>query len=289
MQFGRVITMKNKENWSIEIRPMSGWFDLNFREIWRYRDLLWLFVRRDIITVYQQTILGPLWYVIQPILTTLMFTLVFGRIAKISTDGIPPTIFYLSGVTIWGYFADCLNRTSNTFVANQNIFGKVYFPRITVPGSIVISSLLKFGIQFAVFLMIWAYYAFKGTVTFNSAAFVLPLVVALMAVISMGFGMLFSSLTTKYRDLQFLLVFAVQLWMYATPVIYPLSSIPPAYVKYIQLNPITPLVEAIRYGFLGQGAFRWAGIGYSCGFAAVIFLIGLLVFSRVEKSFMDTV
>jgi len=281
--------MNNKENWSIEIRPMSGWFDLNFREVWRYRDLLWLFVRRDIITVYQQTILGPLWYVIQPILTTLMFTLVFGRIAKISTDGIPPVIFYLSGVTIWGYFADCLNRTSNTFVTNQNIFGKVYFPRITVPGSIVISSLLKFGIQFAVFLIIWAYYFFHGKVTFNSTAFILPLVVVLMAVISMGFGMLFSSMTTKYRDLQFLLAFAVQLWMYATPVIYPLSSIPAAYVKYIQLNPITPLVEAIRYGFLGQGAFSWAGIGYSACFAAVIFFIGLLVFSRVEKSFMDTV
>ncbi len=281
--------MKNEENWTIEIKPTSGWFDINLKEIWRYRDLLMLFVRRDIVTLYKQTVLGPLWYILQPVLTTLMFTLVFGRIAGLSTDGVPPIIFYLLGVTVWGYFSDCLNRTSNTFVANQHIFGKVYFPRITVPGSIVISTLLRFAIQFGIFVLIWIYYFYLGKVEANAVAFLLPVVVFLMAVMSLGFGMLFSAMTTKYRDLQFLLVFAVQLWMYATPIIYPVSSIPETYVKYIKLNPITPLVETMRYGFLGQGNFEWSGILYTSIFAFGIFLIGTIVFSRVEKNFMDTV
>lgn len=281
--------MKEQENWTVEIRPSTGWFDLNLNEIWRYRDLLWLFVKRDIVTVYKQTILGPLWYVVQPVLTTLMFTLIFGRIARLSTDGIPPIIFYLSGVTVWSYFADCLNRTSNSFVANQHIFAKVYFPRITVPGSIIISALAKFGIQFLIFLMIWTYYFFTGKVEVNAVALLLPIVVAAMAITSLGFGMLFSSMTTKYRDLQFLLSFAVQLWMYATPVIYPLSSIPENYVWYIKFNPITPLIESVRFGFLGQGTFSWEGIGYSIFFGIAVFVVGIFVFSKVEKSFMDTV
>lgn len=278
-----------EEKWTIEIKPANGWFDLNLNEIWRYRDLLWLFVRRDIVTLYKQTILGPLWYILQPILTTLMYTLVFGRIAGLSTDGVPPVAFYLLGVTVWGYFSECLNRTSNTFVTNQQIFGKVYFPRITVPGSIVISNLLRFGIQFAIFALIWGYYASQGKVAINVYALLLPLIIAVMAISSLGFGMLFSAMTTKYRDLQFLLTFAVQLWMYITPVIYPLSSIPEKYVKYVELNPVTPLVESMRYGFLGQGSFSWDGIIYSSLFSIGIFIIGLIVFSRVEKSFMDTV
>lgn len=281
--------MENEEKWTVEIKPNSGWFDIDFKEIWRYRDLLVLFVRRDIVTLYKQTILGPLWYILQPILTTLMFTLVFGRIAGLSTDGVPPIIFYLLGITIWGYFSDCLNRTSNTFVANQHIFGKVYFPRITVPGSIVISTLLRFAIQFGIFALIWIYYFSQGKVEANAVALLLPFVVFLMAMMSLGFGMLFSAMTTKYRDLQFLLAFAVQLWMYVTPVIYPLSSIPEAYINFIKLNPITPLVESMRYGFLGQGFFEWQGLAYSSVFALGIFIIGTIVFSRVEKSFMDTV
>lgn len=278
-----------EEKWTIEIKPTNGWFELNLNEIWRYRDLLWLFVRRDIVTLYKQTILGPLWYILQPILTTLMYALVFGRIAGLSTDGVPPVAFYLLGVTVWGYFSECLNRTSNTFVTNQQIFGKVYFPRITVPGSIVISNLLRFGIQFAIFALIWGYYASQGKVAINVYALLLPLIIAVMAISSLGFGMLFSAMTTKYRDLQFLLTFAVQLWMYITPVIYPLSSIPEEYVKYVELNPITPLIESMRYGFLGQGSFSWEGIIYSSLFSVGIFIIGLIVFSRVEKSFMDTV
>lgn len=281
--------MKNEENWTIEIRPSSGLLEVNLKEIWRYRDLLWLFVRRDIVTVYKQTILGPLWYIVQPILTTLMFVLVFGNIAKLSTDGVPPVIFYLLGVTIWGYFSDCLNRTSNTFVANQNIFGKVYFPRITVPGSIVVATLVRFGIQFCIFTLFWFYYYSQGKVSINSAALLLPVVIAIMAIMSLGFGMIFSSLTTKYRDLQFLLTFAVQLWMYVTPVIYPLSSIPESYVKYINLNPVTPLLESMRYGFLGQGTLSAEALVYSASFSIGIFLLGLFIFSRVEKSFMDTV
>jgi len=281
--------MKNDEKWTIEITPVSSWFNINFKEIWRYRDLLMLFTKREIVTLYKQTILGPLWYIIQPMMTTLMFVLIFGKIARLSTDGVPPLVFYLLGVTVWGYFADCLNRTSNTFVTNQNIFGKVYFPRITVPGSVVLSTLLKFAIQFGIFAIVWTYYYLQGSIQINSVALLLPVIVAIMAIMSLGFGMLFSSMTTKYRDLQFLLTFLVQLWMYATPVIYPLSSIPEKYVKYIELNPVTPLVESMRYGFLGQGSFSIESLAYSAGFSIVVFAFGMVVFSRVEKSFMDTV
>jgi lipopolysaccharide transport system permease protein len=281
--------MKNEKNWTFEIQPNLGWFDLNLKEIWNYRDLLWLFVRRDIVTVYKQTILGPLWYIVQPILTTLMFTLIFGKIVKLSTDGAPPIIFYLLGVTIWGYFSDCLNRTSNTFVTNQNIFGKVYFPRVIVPGSIVLSTLLRFGIQFGIFLVLWGYYYFEGRVQMNFGVLMLPFVIACLAIMSLGFGMIFSSMTTKYRDLQFLLTFVVQLWMYATPVIYPLSAIPEEYVKYIKLNPVTPLVECVRNSFLGTGLFAWNTLLYSFGFSIVVLILGILAFSRVEKDFMDTV
>lgn len=281
--------MKNQENWTIEIKPNATWFDIDLREVWNYRDLLILFIKRDIVALYKQTILGPLWYIIQPILTTMMFSFVFGRIAGISTDNVPPLLFYLSGVTIWGYFSDCLNRTSNTFVSNQNIFGKVYFPRIIVPGSVVLSTMLKFLIQFLIFLALWFYYYVQGKVVANYISFLLPLLVIQMALMSMGFGMIFSAMTTKYRDLQFLLSFAVQLWMYITPIIYPLSSIPEKYLEFIKLNPVTPIVECFRYGFLGHGFFEWSGLLYSSVFAIFIFVIGIMVFARVEKNFMDTV
>jgi len=281
--------MKSEEKWTVEIRPTAKLFELDLINAWRYRDLLRIFVHRDIVTIYKQTILGPLWYIIQPILTTLIFTLVFGKIANISTDGVPPLVFYLLGITIWGYFSDCINRTSNTFVTNQHIFGKVYFPRITVPASIVISTLLRFGIQFVIFLGLWSYYYYEKKLAINFVVLLLPLVILIMAIMSLGFGMIFSSLTTKYRDLQFLLSFAVQLWMYATPIIYPLSSIHEPYSSYIRLNPITPLVESMRFGFLGQGTFSLEGICYSSAFAISIFFFGLIFFSRAEKNFMDTV
>lgn len=281
--------MENEEKWTVEIHSSPRIFDLNLKEIWRYRDLLWLFVRRDFVTVYKQTILGPIWYIVQAVLTTLMFVLVFGRIAKLSTDGAPQILFYLLGVTIWGYFSECLNRTSNTFVTNQHIFGKVYFPRFTVPGSIVISTLVRFGIQFSIFLVFLVYYYVRGEVQISAISLLLPFILGILALMSLGIGMIFSSLSTKYRDFQFLLSFAIQLWMYATPIIYPLSSIPVEYVKYIKMNPVTPLVEVMRFGFLGQGTYSLADIGYSFVTAMVVFLFGLLIFSRVEKSFMDTV
>jgi lipopolysaccharide transport system permease protein len=281
--------MDQNDEWTIVLKPTKGWFVLNLRELWRYRDLLMIFVRRDLVTVYKQTILGPLWYVIQPILTTLMFVLVFGKIAQLSTDGLPPILFYLLGTTIWSYFSDCLNLTSNTFVANQAVFGKVYFPRVMVPGSIVVSNLVKFAVQFTVFLILCFYYSIEGKVFPNLTLLWLPLMVLIMAVIAMGFGMLFSSLTTKYRDLAFLLTFGVQLWMYVTPIIYPLSSIPERFVGLIRLNPLTSIVETLRYGFLGQGLHSLEGIAYSAAFAIAIFVLGFCVFNRVEKNFMDTV
>lgn len=281
--------MKSEDSWDIHIRPNSNWIDFDIKEIWRYRDLTWLFVWRDVVTLYKQTILGPLWYFVQPLLTTLMFVFVFSGIANLSTDGLPPILFYISGITVWGYFSDCLNRTSNVFVTNQHVFGKVYFPRITVPVSIIVSTLLKFFIQFTLFISIWSYYFLKGDITPNLAALLLPLVIFNMALLSLGLGMIFSSLTTKYKDLQFLLSFAVQLWMYITPIIYPLSSAPASYSKFIQLNPLTHLVEGIRYGFLGKGVLSWNGLAYSMVFTLITLFVGMIIFSKVEKSFMDTV
>lgn len=276
--------------WSTVIKANNSFLNFNLKEIWRYRDLLWLFVKRDIVVVYKQTILGPLWYILKPILTTVMFTFVFGKLASISTNGTPHIVFYLLGVTIWGYFADCLKSTSNTFITNQNIFGKVYFPRVIVPGSLIISNLGKFTIQLCIFFVVWGYYLYLGQISPNYSSIVLlPYIVLLMGAISLGFGMIFSSLTTKYRDLVFLLEFGVQLWMYITPVIYPISSIPKAYQGYIMYNPIASLVESMRYAFLGNGFFSVGYLLYSSIFATIILLIGFLVFSKVEKSFMDTV
>lgn len=278
------------EHWDIIITPKRSIFALNLREVWTYRDLLSLFVRRDIVSQYKQTILGPLWYFIQPLLTTIMFTIVFGNLAGISTDGIPPMLFYLAGITNWNYFAECLNKTSTTFRDNQNLFGKVYFPRLVVPLSIVLSNLVRYGIQFLLFLAFYLYFFVKGTtIQPNVAALLLPVLIVLLAGLGLGFGLLITAMTTKYRDLVFLVQFGVQLAMYATPVIYPLSKIPAKYQWIALANPMTALIETFKYGLLGQGTFSWAGLGYSAIFTLVVLLLGTAVFNRTERTFMDTV
>jgi len=278
------------DGWDLVIGPPKGWFDLHWRDLWRYRDLIGLFVRRDFVASYKQTILGPLWHLIQPLLTTLMFTVVFGRIAGLPTDGVPQFVFYMAGTTIWGYFANCLTRTSNTFIANAGIFGKVYFPRMVVPVSVVMSQLIGFAIQFAFFLCFYALFWFRGApIQPNWAIGLLPLLLLMMAGLGLGFGVIISSLTTKYRDLQVLVGFGVQLWMYATPVIYPLSTMPDRLRWLLVANPMTAVVETFRYGFFGVGTFSWAYLGYSAGFTVALLLVGLAVFNRVERTFMDTV
>jgi lipopolysaccharide transport system permease protein len=278
------------EHWDIIITPRRSIFSLNLREVWNYRDLLSLFVRRDIVAQYKQTILGPLWYFIQPMLTTIMFTIVFGNLAGISTDGIPPMLFYLAGITNWNYFAECLNKTSTTFRDNQNLFGKVYFPRLVVPLSIVASNLVRYGIQMILFLAFYIYFLAQGKgISPNATAFLLPLLLLLLAGLGLGFGLIITALTTKYRDLVFLVQFGVQLAMYATPVIYPLSKIPAEYRWIALANPMTALIETFKYGLLGQGTFSWAALGYSAGFTVVVLLFGIAIFNRTERTFMDTV
>lgn len=281
---------RETQNWSLEIKPDRGVFDIPFREIWGYRDLMFLLVRRDFVAMYKQTILGPLWFLIQPILTTLVFTLIFGKIADISTDGIPHMLFYLAGITCWTYFSDSLTKTSETFTQNASIFGKVYFPRIIIPLSIIISNLIKLSIQFLLFLMFLFYYwSMTDSVQPNFAIVLFPLLVILMGGIGLSIGMIVSSLTTKYRDLKFLLVFSVQLLMYATPVIYPVSTLPEEYKIYIMANPITPIIETFRYAFLGEGYFSLGLLMYSFSFLIVSFVIAIIIFNQVEKNFMDTV
>ena len=273
-----------------EITPRNSLLDLNLKELWQYRDLIRMYVKRDIVTFYKQTILGPLWFVIQPILTTVMFMFVFGNLAGISTDGVPGVIFYFSGIIIWNYFADCLNRNSRTFTDNQNVFGKVYFPRLVVPVSVTISNLVRLAIQFVLFVVIYIYYFATGaSIAPNIYLLLLPLLVLMTAGISLGFGIIFSSLTTKYRDLTFLLQFGVQLWMYATPIIYPLNSIPAEKQWLIQLNPMTSVIETFKYGALGSGVFSWGWLGYSFAFMVALLLVGAMIFNKVEKDFMDTV
>ncbi len=277
-------------DWDLVIGPKTGWFDLHLGDLWRYRDLVMMFVRRDFVAQYKQTILGPLWFIIQPLLTTLTFTIVFGQIANLSTDGLPKVLFYLSGVTAWSYFADCLTKTSETFVVNANIFGKVYFPRLAVPLSIVISNLIRFGIQLGLFLVFYAYFLVGGTAIRPTwALWLLPLLVGLMAAMGLGTGIIVSAMTTRYRDLRFLVQFGVQLIMYSTPVIYPLSKMPARYQWIMLSNPMTPVIETFRYAFLGTGTFSWGYLGLSCVVTAAIMLIGILLFNHVEKTFMDTV
>lgn len=272
------------------IKPQSSLLDINLKELWQYRDLIYMYTKRDIVTFYKQTILGPLWFVIQPILTTIMFMFVFGNLAGISTDGVPGVLFYFSGIIIWNYFADCLNRNSKTFTDNQNVFGKVYFPRLVVPISVTISNLIRLLIQFVLFVIIYLYFAFtNASIMPNLYLLLLPLLVLMTAGISLGFGIIFSSLTTKYRDLTFLLQFGVQLWMYATPIIYPLNSISADKQWLIQLNPMTSIIETFKYGALNTGVFSWGWLGYSFAFMIALLFVGIIIFNKIEKSFMDTV
>ena len=283
--------MQQEEHWDLVIKPKNKWYQLDLLSVWYYRDLLFLLVRRDFVAVYKQTILGPLWLFIQPILTTITFTVIFGNIAHISTDGMPPLLFYLSGITLWTYFADCLNKTSNTFVSNAGVFGKVYFPRLVMPLSVLISNLVKLGIQILLFLILWTYYLVKGTDFHPNYGYILvvPFLILLMAGLGLAFGILISSLTTKYRDFTFLVGFGVQLMMYASPIVYPLSAVPAQYKTYLMFNPVTSIIEAFKFVFLGTGHFSWLGLGYSTFVMFFILLISLLVFKRVEKTFMDTV
>ncbi|MCS6832856.1 MAG: ABC transporter permease [Flammeovirgaceae bacterium] len=283
--------MKQTEQWDTIIKPSSSLFEIDIRELWRYRDLIIMFTKRDIVANYKQTILGPIWFFIQPLLTTITFVVIFGNIAKISTDGLPKVLFYLAGITCWNYFSECLTRTANTFRENANIFGKVYFPRLVVPLSIIISNLIKFAIQLLLFLIIWLYFLLftDSQIHITEAILLLPVLIFLMAGLGLGFGIIFSSLTTKYKDLVFLLTFGVQLAMYATPVIYPLSTISDKYKPYIMANPVTAIVETFRYGFLGTGTFSWEMLVYSLVCTLVVLMIGVVIFNKVEKTFMDTV
>ena len=279
------------EKWTEVISPKRSLLDINLKEIWRYRDLIMLFVRRDFVSQYKQTILGPIWLFIQPLFTTLTFFFVFNQIAKIPTDNIDPILFYLSGITLWNYFSDCFNKTSNTFVANAGIFGKVYFPRLATPISIVFSNLIKLGIQVLLFLAIMGYQIiFKGAeVNINLHILILPFLIILMAVMGLGLGIIFSALTTKYRDLSFLLTFGIQLLMYATPIIYPLSYTSGKLHTIISMNPLTPILESFRYAFFSIGTFDWSGLAYTSIFSFSVLFFGIIIFNQVEKSFMDTV
>ena len=281
------------KNWDLIIQNKSSLFRLDLHEVWRYRDLLRMYVKRDIITFYKQTILGPMWFFIQPIMTTIMFMFVFGGIAGISTDGVPQAVFYLAGLVCWNYFADCLTKCSDTFNANQQIFGKVYFPRLIVPFSIVISNMVKMGIQLVLFLVVYAYYFIVlGTFAINWTIVLFPVLLLMLASLGLGFGLVISSLTTKYRDLRFLITFGVQLWMYATPVIYPLSVMKQNYpdkIWVIVANPLTAIIETFKYGFTGVGVFEWNYLLYSFVMSIAVLLLGIIVFNRVQKNFMDVI
>lgn len=278
------------DQWDLVIEPRKHLLDVNLREIWEYRDLLWMFVRRDIVTIYKQTVLGPVWFVVQPIMTTLVYLLVFGQIAKIGTDGLPGVLFYLSGIVMWNYFAESFNKTSTTFRANASLFGKVYFPRLIVPLSLVVSGLIKFCIQCGLFLAVWAFYLFKID-TLEPNAWILStfLLLPLMAGMGLGFGIIFSSMTTKYRDLTFLIQFGVQLAMYGTPVIYPMSILSERAQRIMWWNPIAHVIETFKYGFMGRGEASTTGLVYTTVFTLVVLTMGILIFNRTEQSFMDTV
>lgn len=283
-----------EEQWLYKISAKRKLIDLNFKEIWRYRDLLFLFVKRDIVTVYKQTILGPLWFFIQPLFTSIIFTLVFNNLGNISTGGIPPLLFNLTGITAWNYFRICLTGTSNTFRGNQAIFGKVYFPRLIMPLSVTISNLLKFGIQLLILICVYLYYVSTGLVISPNGNLVLfPVYVILMALIGMGAGMVVSAFTTKYRDLQILLTFMVNLLMYMSAVPYPLSEakkkFPEAVSEFVEYNPLTQIIEGFRFMILDTGSFTWFGFTYTCIVAVVLFLFGMIVFNKTEKSFIDTI
>lgn len=290
----RLEDLKSSDSgWTTVIQPKDKLLNINLRELWSYRDLCSLFVKRNITTQFKQTVLGPLWYLIQPTMTVIMYMVVFGGIANISTDGLPQPLFYLSGICLWQYFNDCLSKTSSTFTANAGIFGKVYFPRLIVPISTVISNLLRFAIQFGLFLVVYAIYQIwiiPGQIHTNWYALLLPLLIVMLAGLALGFGILFSSMTTKYRDMTLLLDYFVRLWMYATPVIYPLSTITNEKLRFVMsLNPLTGIVEAFKYGMLGEGQFSWTMLGYSFAFMVMLLALGIVIFNRVQRTFMDTV
>ena len=279
-----------QENWTTIIKPKTGWFDINLKELVQYKDLIVMFVKRDFKTMYKQTILGPLWIIINPLMTTLMYTIVFGNIANIPTDGMPQIVFYMLGTTVWTYFSSCLTKTSSTFTGNAAIFGKVYFPRLVTPISTVISGLINFGVQFLMFLGFMAYFMIKGSpIEPNLWILITPLLLVQLAALALGFGIIISSMTTKYRDLAVLVTFGVQLWMYATPVVYPASQIGGKLKTLMMLNPVSPIVESFRYAFLGSGSIPWNYLGISVVTTLVVLFAGVVLFSRVEKTFMDTV
>ena len=283
---------RTSKKWDLIINSHRGWFELHLNEIWFYCDLLLLFVKRDFTTFYKQTILGPIWFFIQPLLTTIVFTIIFNRVAKIPTNGFPPYLFYMSGIIAWNYFSNCITTTSDTFTANANLFGKVYFPRIIVPFSKIISGLTKFGVQLILFIGFYLYYMvceygqIKPSFQF---ILLLPVLIIQMGLLGQGIGMLISSLTTKYRDLNYLLSFGIQLLMYASPIIYPLSIVPDKYRYFILANPITPIIEGFRQAFLYTGHYSFNLLLYSFLLTCIIFLTGLLVFNKVEKNFIDTI
>lgn len=274
------------------IKPQRKWFDIDLKGLWRYRDLYYMYIRRDIVTQYKQTILGPLWYIIQPLFTTIMYMFVFGGLAGISTDGAPQPLFYMAGIVMWGYFNECFNVSSDVFGVNANVFGKVYFPRLVVPLSGVTSGLLKMLIQLCIFIVIYVYYLFTlpaGTLSINASLLLFPVLIFMLAMHGMSWGLIISSMTTKYRDMKFLVQFGIQLFMYATPVIYPLSAAPEKYRDIIALNPLTPIFEAFKYGCLSCGSLDWGGLLYSTIFMCITLFFAVLVFSHTERNFMDTV
>lgn len=284
------IAEKEELDWDMKIEPIGGPLSIGFRAVWKYRDLLLLFVKRDIVTVYKQTVLGPLWFFIQPILTTITFMVIFGNLAGISTDGVPQVLFYLAGVTIWNYFNETLTQTSKTFLDNGQIFGKVFFPRLVLPLSKVISNLVKFAIQFGLFLTILMVYIILGKEVYpNYNILFTPVLLLIMGGLGLSSGLITSALTTKYRDLTFLVTFGVQLLMYATPVIYPISSISEKYQIFLWLNPMTSVLEFFKYAYLGSGQLSWFWLVYSSLFTAVLLILGALIFNKIEKSFVDTV
>ena len=278
------------EDWDLVIEPQSSLLDLNLKDVWRYRDLLWLLVKRDVVSFYKQTILGPLWFFIQPLFTTIIFTFVFGHLAGLSTDGLPQPLFYMAGITAWNYFADCLTKTSTVFRDNSGIFGKVYFPRLIMPLSIVVSNLVRFGVQLVLFFAMLVYYSITNG-SFAPTLYVLlfPVLVIQMALLGLGLGLIITALTTKYRDLTFLITFGVQLMMYTTTVIYPLSASPIKYKWLIELNPMTGILEAFRFGFLGKGDLSFSSFGYSLLFTLIALVLGVIIFNKTEKTFVDTV
>ena len=290
MKMRKKLSDSPDESWDIVIKPASGWLKIPFAEIFRYRDLIFMFIKRDFVTFYKQTILGPLWYIIQPLVNSVIFTIIFGNLAKIPTDGTPPFLFYMAGTVVWSYFAVCMTQTSNVFVMNRDIFGKVYFPRMTVPISIVITNMLQFLIQFVIFTGFLIFYMYQGArVEPSIMILTLPLLLIQMAFLGLGIGILISSLVTKYRDLSFAMSFGVQIWMYMTPVVYPLTQVPERYRNLYVLNPMVSIVESFRGSFLGVSSIEPKHILISVLVTISIFLIGIILFNRIEKTFMDTV